>query len=131
MGIVNKKNMYAEPLNADKKGKDELSGFVEVCKLENLKEKEGKRFLIDDVDVALFKIDGKVRALSNICPHQKAAMIYDGFVEDGKVACPLHGWEFSLETGNIAEYRRGLDCYEVKIKDGVVYVKVFKRELNW
>ena len=116
----------------DKFGKEEvLDGFVKICRLDDLKEGIGKRFMIDDVDVAVFKIDGKVRALSNVCPHQKAAMIYDGFIEDGKVVCPLHGWEFNLSDGTMGEGGRGLDCYEVRVVNGEVFVKTFKRELNW
>ena len=51
------------------------------------------------VEIAVFKIDSKVFALSNICPHQHTALIYDGFVEDGCVVCPAHGWKFNLRTG--------------------------------
>ena len=107
------------------------NGFKKVCKISNLREKEGQRFIIDDVEVALFMVNGKIHALSNICPHQHAALIYDGFIEDGCVVCPAHGWKFDLITGNQAGNRRGLDTYEVDIIDQDVYVKVKKKELKW
>jgi NAD(P)H-dependent nitrite reductase small subunit len=107
------------------------NGFVKVCKLNELKEKEGKRILIDDVEVALFKVYDKVYALSNICPHQHTTLIYDGFIEDNYVICPLHGWEFNLETGNMLNNSRGLDVFETLIEDGIIYVKVFKKKNNW
>ena len=110
---------------------DELDEFVKICKVDDLKEEIGKRFLVNDVEVAVFKVDGKVYAVSNICPHQHTHLIYDGFIENGKVGCPLHGWMFDLKTGNMAEGRRGLDSYQVKIVGGEVYVKVFKKEFNW
>ena len=108
-----------------------LEGFEKICKVEDLKEKQGERFLVDDVEVAVFKVDNEVYALSNICPHQHTALIYEGFIEDCKVECPLHGWEFDLRTGKMANDRKGLDSYEVKILNEDVYVKVFKKELNW
>ena len=74
-------------------------GFIKVCKNSDLKEKIGRHFFVDDVDVALFKVDGQIYALNNVCIHQKAAIIYDGFIEDGKVECPAHGWQFDLKTG--------------------------------
>lgn len=111
--------------------KENPDGFSKVCKVSDLKEKIGKRFFIDDVDVAVFKVDGKIFALSNICIHQKAGIIYDGFVEDGKVSCPAHGWKFELETGKIPSAYKGLDKYEVKIIDDDVYIKVFRKELKW
>jgi NAD(P)H-dependent nitrite reductase small subunit len=106
-------------------------GFCKVCRLSDLKEKEGRRFIVNDVDVAVFKVEGNIYALNNICPHQKAALIYDGFIEDGKIVCPVHGWAFDLATGNLGEGRHGLNSYEVKIIDDNVYVKVLIRQLKW
>ena len=106
-------------------------GFKKVCKVSDLKEKIGSRYFVDDEDVAVFKIDGEIFAVSNICPHQKAAIIYDGFVEDKLVTCPAHGWQFSLETGIIPSGVKGLSKYEVVIIDEYVYVKVFKKSFKW
>lgn len=105
--------------------------FVKVCSVSDLKENEGKRFFVNDVDVALFKVGGRIHALCNVCPHQKSALIYDGFIEDGKVICPAHGWEFVLETGNLPTGRKGLDKYEVKVIDDQVYVKAYPKKMNW
>ena len=35
----------------------ELEGFTRICKLSELKEKLGKRFFVDDIDIAVFKVD--------------------------------------------------------------------------
>ena len=109
----------------------EMNGFEKVCKVDDLSENIGKRFFIDDVDVAVFKVNGEIYAVSNVCPHQHSAIIYDGFVENCKVVCPAHGWEFNLSDGTLGEGRKGLDSYEVKVVGEDVFVKVFKRELNW
>ena len=106
-------------------------GFTKLCKITELKENHGKRFLVDDVEVAVFKIGEEVFALSNICPHQHTALIYDGFVENEFVVCPAHGWMFNLKTGKQPTGSRGLDSYPVKIIDDEVYVLVTKKELNW
>jgi nitrite reductase/ring-hydroxylating ferredoxin subunit len=50
-------------------------------------------------------------AVSNICPHQHAPVLYDGVVQytehDGEhdctITCPLHGWTYSLKTGLVEE----------------------------
>ena len=106
-------------------------GFFPACELEELKEKTGSRFILNNVDVAVFKVDGEVYALHNICPHQHTSLIYDGYIENGCVVCPIHGWMFDLKTGIMPSKRTGLDSYPVKIKDGKVYVKVSKKELKW
>lgn len=106
-------------------------GFKKICKLSDLKENIGQRFFIEDVDVAVFRNGEEVFALNNMCIHQKAAIIYDGYIEDGFVTCPAHGWQFNLRTGKVHAGISGLDSYEVKIVNDEVYVKVFKKELNW
>lgn len=106
-------------------------GFVKVCNYSDLKEKIGKRFFVDDVEIALFKVDGSVYAISNICPHQKTHLMHEGLIENGKVICPVHGWEFELNTGNLANDRKGLTTYDVNVVNKEIFVKVTKKELNW
>ncbi|MCF8243471.1 MAG: Rieske (2Fe-2S) protein [Melioribacteraceae bacterium] len=110
---------------------NENDGYKKVCKLIELKDRAGRRFIVDDVEVALFSVDGNIYAVSNICPHQHTALIYDGFIEKGKVSCPAHGWEFDLKTGKMSHGGKGLDTYDVKIIDGDVYVKVTQKEWSW
>ena len=64
------------------------------------------------------KLEQKIFAVSNVCPHQQAAKIYEGFVEDEFVVCPLHGWKFKLKNGKLASGSRGLDTYPIKNIDG-------------
>jgi len=106
-------------------------GFLKVCKVDTLKEEEGKRFMVNDVDVALFKVDGKIYALENICPHQHSPIIFDGYIEDKNVVCPAHGWGFNLHDGKMGDGRKGLNSYKVIILDGNIYVKAEERTLNW
>jgi NAD(P)H-dependent nitrite reductase small subunit len=106
-------------------------GFFYVCKIDELKEGAGKRFLINETDIALFKVRGEIFAVSNVCPHQHSAIIYDGFIEDDYVVCPAHGWMFNLRTGKTATDCRGLDAYEVELDKEKVYVKVRKKRLSW
>jgi nitrite reductase/ring-hydroxylating ferredoxin subunit len=105
--------------------------YKKVCRLDDLKENFGKRFLINDVEVAVFKVKDEVYVVSNICPHQHSALIYDGFVEDGCVVCPAHGWMFNLKTGKQPTGARGLDSYPTIIIDDEVYALVKPKELKW
>lgn len=109
----------------------DLEGYYFICAEKDLKDSEGKRFYINDTDVAIFKVEGKIYAVSNVCPHQQASRIYEGFVENNCVVCPLHGWTFSLETGKLHSGSNGLDTYPVKIIEGKIYAKVVRKELNW
>lgn len=105
--------------------------FTKICSVNDICENTGKRFIINETEIAVFKSKGKIFALNNICPHQHTALIYDGFIEDGCVVCPAHGWKFDLQTGNKESGSRGLDSYEVKIVDEIIYVKVVPKKVNW
>lgn len=105
--------------------------FTKICSVYDIEEDTGKRFIINETEIAVFKSDGNIFALSNICPHQQTALIYDGFIEEGCVVCPAHGWKFDLRTGNKKSGSRGLDSYEVKIVDEIIYVKVVPKKFNW
>ena len=106
-------------------------GYIKVCKLSDLKKNQGKRFLINEKDIAVFMINEEVFAVSNTCPHQHTQSIYNGFVEDGCVVCPAHGWMFNLKTGKQPTGARGLDTFPVKIIKDEVFALVNPKELKW
>lgn len=106
-------------------------GYTRVCKLSELKENQGKRFLINDVDIAVFKVNDEIFILSNTCPHQHTTIIFDGIVEEGCVVCPAHGWMFNLKTGKQPTGAKGLNSYPVKIIDDEVFSLVKAKELKW
>lgn len=105
--------------------------YFKVCKLSELQESFGARFLINDTDIAVFKIKDEIFVVNNVCPHQQAPFMFEGFVENKKVFCPLHGWCFELKTGNICGNSGGLKSYPSKIIDDIVYVKIEDKKLNW
>jgi phenylpropionate dioxygenase-like ring-hydroxylating dioxygenase large terminal subunit len=45
------------------------------------------------LDFVLYRSDGQVRCLSNVCCHRGGALC-DGSVTAGRLACPYHGWQF-------------------------------------
>lgn len=106
-------------------------GYTRLCGLDELKEGNGRRFIVNETEVAVFKIGNKIFALSNVCPHQHNALIHDGFLEDEFVVCPAHGWKFNLKTGKQPKGENGLDSFPVVVQGNEVYVKVLKRELKW
>lgn len=58
----------------------------------------GAMFFVDDHEVAVFRVDGKLRAIEGKCPH-KGASLANGKLHGDCVVCPWHSWEFDTTTG--------------------------------
>ncbi|HSW55285.1 MAG TPA: Rieske (2Fe-2S) protein [Ignavibacteriaceae bacterium] len=108
-----------------------MEGFEYICKLDELTDHLGRKFIINDIEIAVFKINSEVFAVSNVCPHQQTHLIFDGFIEDEFVVCPAHGWKFNLKTGKKDSGSNGLQVYNVELIDDKVYVKVHSKKLKW
>ncbi|MEO8666204.1 MAG: Rieske 2Fe-2S domain-containing protein, partial [Ignavibacteria bacterium] len=68
--------------------------FVKICKESDVYRK-GRRYQLDDEnEIALFKVNDKIYAVDNICPHNHTSQIYNGYIENLYVACPEHGFQF-------------------------------------
>ena len=117
--------------NSDHSKQLEDEGFTFICSIEDLIESIGKKFIINDTEIAVFKINSEVFAVSNICPHQQTHLIFDGFIEDEFVVCPAHGWKFNLRTGKKDSGSNGLQVYPIEVVDDKVYVKVLPRQMQW
>jgi nitrite reductase/ring-hydroxylating ferredoxin subunit len=74
-------------------------------------------------EYALWLAGGEVHLLDNRCLHLSGPLA-EGFVEDGHVVCPWHGWTYELATGR----RRtdlgapsGVGCYRAWIEGDDVW----------
>lgn len=74
------------------------------------------------VQVCLARINGKLSALDNLCPHRQGPL-GQGWIEGVAVVCPWHSWAFDLHTGQ-AEYPVGerVRVFEVKVEGDKVFV---------
>lgn len=109
----------------------EENGYKFICNKSDFEERIGKRFIVNDVEIAVFKVKDEIFVLNNICPHQQSHIIYDGAIEDEFVVCPAHGWKFNLRTGKKESGSNGLQVYPVEIIDNKIYVKVHTKKTNW
>ena len=76
-----------------------MSKLIRVCRMQELPPGARRVVVIDDNEEALvLNVEGTVYALSNICPHEGAAL-ERGIVDDGVLYCPLHRWGFVLFSG--------------------------------
>jgi nitrite reductase (NADH) small subunit len=52
---------------------------------------EGQTFCVANMD-------GEICAMDNVCPH-RGGPLGEGMIENGKLICPWHAWEFDPRSG--------------------------------
>lgn len=97
-------------------------GFVEVCRVDQISENCAKVISLSGERVAVFRYDGKISAISNVCQHQNGPL-GEGRVIDGCVTCPWHGYQYLPESGRApAPFKEKVPTFRVKVAGGNVLV---------
>lgn len=90
---------------------------------------------LDGISVGVFHVNGEYYALLNWCPHQAARLCegqlwsaveasvpgeYETSRQGEIIACPWHGWEFDMRTGQswCDPERLRVRAYEVRVEEG-------------
>lgn len=75
--------------------------FVRLASKSDLPEPgQAKEFPCADKTVCVANLNGTISALDNVCLH-RGGPLGQGYIEDGKVVCPWHGWQFDAQTGQV------------------------------
>jgi naphthalene 1,2-dioxygenase ferredoxin component len=80
---------------------------------------------IDSVKVGLFRVEGEIHALDDICTHGNA-LLSEGFLDGHEIECPLHAGLVDVRTGKgtTAPIVRDTRRHEVRIDGGNLYVRL-------
>ena len=101
-----------------------MAEFQSVCKVQDLKEGEGKTVAVGKKMIAVFAQGGQLYAIDDFCPHMGASLS-GGYVEDGIVTCPWHAWRFRLSDGAWADNPKiKIGCHAVRVVGDEVQVQV-------
>ena len=78
--------------------------------------------LVGEVDLVVTRFDDRVSVLYGRCLH-RGALLADGYIDGDNLMCPLHNWDYRLETG-VSEYsnKEVLQKFSAWIEDGQVCV---------
>ena len=96
--------------------------FVNACAVESIPEKCATVVSIRGERVAIFKYDGKVSAISNVCRHQNGPL-GEGRIIDGCVTCPWHGFQYLPENGaSPPPFTEKVSTFKTRIVDGRVWI---------
>jgi 3-phenylpropionate/trans-cinnamate dioxygenase ferredoxin component len=100
-------------------------GWQRVAALPDLADDAALPARLGNRRIALYRLDGKVHALDDVCTHA-LALLSRGFIENGAVECPLHGARFDIATGRCLAPPATVDLrvHEVRIEGGEIFVRV-------
>jgi nitrite reductase/ring-hydroxylating ferredoxin subunit/DMSO/TMAO reductase YedYZ heme-binding membrane subunit len=103
------------------------NGWVDVGPALEIPERRARVVTIAGERVAVFRYDGKVAALSNVCRHQNGPL-GEGRVIDGCVTCPWHGYQYRPEDGcSPPPFTEKVPTYAVRVVAGRVEVEARAR----
>lgn len=96
--------------------------FVDVCSVAEIPESRAKIACLGGERVAVFKYDGKISAISNVCQHQNGPL-GEGCIVGGLVTCPWHGYQYRPEDGaSPPPFHEKVPTFHVRIAGGRVLV---------
>lgn len=97
-------------------------GFVDVCSVSEIENNCAKIVMLAGERIAIFKYDGKVSAISNVCQHQNGPL-GEGRIIDGCVTCPWHGYQYWPDSGaSPPPFIERVPTFNVKMVNGRVLV---------
>ncbi|WP_421709156.1 non-heme iron oxygenase ferredoxin subunit [Algihabitans sp.] len=80
---------------------------------------------VEGTPIAIYNLDGEYFATHNVCTHA-FALLSDGYVDDGKVECPLHQGIFDIRSGKAEEgpVDEDLKTFTVKVEGDELFVQL-------
>lgn len=100
----------------------EKDGFFKVARVDDIPNNEAKTVFVNGENIAVFKYDQQVSAVSNVCKHQMGP-IGEGKIIDGCITCPWHGYQYLPENGQSPPpFEERLKTFHTKIVDNTIFV---------
>ncbi|PZD73490.1 Assimilatory nitrite reductase [NAD(P)H] small subunit [Acaryochloris thomasi RCC1774] len=96
--------------------------FVEVGTIDEIPESRAKVVIVSGERVAIFKYEGKISAVSNVCQHQNGPL-GEGKIVEGCITCPWHGYQYLPESGaSPPPFEERIPTFAVKVEGDRIFV---------
>ncbi len=90
--------------------------FKNLGKVSDIPEGAGRMYDLGDRWVGVFKVDGELFAMDDICSHMEA-YLHEGAMEGHEIECDAHGARFDVRSGAVVEGPAvvPLDTYPLRV----------------
>jgi nitrite reductase/ring-hydroxylating ferredoxin subunit/DMSO/TMAO reductase YedYZ heme-binding membrane subunit len=97
-------------------------GFVKVCTVNEIEENRAKMFCVGKERIAVFKTEGKLFAVNNVCKHQNGPL-GEGKIIDGCITCPWHGYQYLPKNGQSPPpFKEKVSTYDLKMDGADIWL---------
>lgn len=102
---------------------DGTSEWVDVCAVDDIRPDRARVVCIKGRErIAVFRHDGGISAVSNVCAHQ-GGPLGEGKVVDGCITCPWHGYQYLPANGQSPPpFTEKIPTYQVRVNGRRVLV---------
>ena len=101
-----------------------MAEYVQVMSAAELPPGRAVERLVEGRPVALYNVDGRFYATSNLCLH-RGGPLGQGQLDGPVIMCPWHAWTFDVTTGeSTVSPELRLPCHAVKVEDGQILVEI-------
>jgi len=98
------------------------NGFVKVCSVNDIENNRAKMFCVDKERIAVFKTEGKLFAVNNVCKHQNGPL-GEGKIVDGCITCPWHGYQYLPNSGQSPPpFKEKVSTYDLRMEGTDVWL---------
>ena len=104
--------------------------WTDLCAVSDIAATGGHYVETNDRGLAVFRVEpSRVHVIDNTCPHAGGSLA-GGYVDNGCVICPWHGWPFELGTGQCPDNPQiGVSSYPTRIVGGRVQAMLDRSKL--
>jgi 3-phenylpropionate/trans-cinnamate dioxygenase ferredoxin subunit len=99
--------------------------FVFAAKISEIPQGRTLVVEVEDEDVALCNVDGKIYAIANVCTHDDGPL-GTGYLMGEEIECPRHGARFNVISGEVKTLPAimPLPTFKVRVEGDDVLVEV-------
>lgn len=98
------------------------SSWVDAGPVDRIPNRRARIVCAGGERIAVFRYDGKLSAVSNVCQHQNGPL-GEGKIVGGCIVCPWHGYEYAPDTGAAPPpFTEAVPTFRVAVVDGRAYV---------
>jgi len=109
-------------------GAPDSDGWIRILSSSALKEGDVRAVTAGGQALCVVREKGRCSVMADHCPHQ-GAPLSTGWLQEGQIVCPWHGWAFDAHTGLMGYGSNNpfVSVYPTQERPDGIYVKLTKR----